>query len=287
MLTRRVIVCLDVKGGRVVKGTQFVNLRDVGDPVELAARYEAEGADELCFLDISASAEERATLVDVARRTAERLFVPLTIGGGVRTADDVARVLRAGADKVSINTAAVQRPEVIAEAAARFGSQCVVASIDAKATAGGMGNGEWGMGADPSPPHSPFPIPQPSHFQVYTHGGRTPTDLDAVEWARECVRLGAGEILLTSIDRDGARTGYDLALTRAVADAVPVPVIASGGAGEAAHVRDAILEAHADAALVAGILHDGLTTVGAIKRAVAAAGVPMRAAGMHAVGAEA
>src|SRR5687768_1278205 len=252
MLTRRVIVCLDVRGGRVVKGTGFVNLRDVGDPVELAARYEAEGADEVTFLDISASAEERATLVDVARRTAERLFVPLTIGGGVRTADDVARVLRAGADKVSINTAAVQRPQVIAEAAARFGSQCVVASIDAKA-------GDDGRG-----------------FQVWTHGGRTPTALDAVEWARECVRLGAGEILLTSIDRDGARTGYDLALTRAVADAVPVPVIASGGAGEAAHVRDAILDAHADAALVAGILHDGVTTVQAIKDVLGAAGIPVR-----------
>ena len=263
MLTRRVIVCLDVRGGRVVKGTQFVNLRDVGDPVELAARYEAEGADELCFLDISASAEERATLVDVARRTAERLFVPLTIGGGVRTADDVARVLRAGADKVSINTAAVQRPMVIAEAAARFGSQCVVASIDAKLAEDGRG------------------------FRVYTHGGRTPTALDAVEWAGECVRLGAGEILLTSIDRDGARTGYDLALTRAVADAVPVPVIASGGAGKAAHVRDAIVDAHADAALVAGILHDGVTTVGALKRAMAEAGVPVREAGMRGTGAAA
>jgi imidazole glycerol-phosphate synthase subunit HisF len=254
MLTRRLIVCLDVKGGRVVKGTQFVNLRDVGDPVELAMRYEAEGADELCFLDISASAEERATLLDVARRTAERLFVPLTIGGGVRTADDVARVLRAGADKVSINTAAVQRPAVLSEAAERFGSQCVVASVDAKRVG--------------------------DRYLVHTHGGRTPTELDAVDWVRECVRLGAGEVLLTSIDRDGARTGYDLALTRLVADAVPVPVIASGGAGEAAHVRDAILDAHADAALVAGILHDGVTTVGAIKRAIADAGVPVRAAGL-------
>ena len=253
MLTRRIIVCLDVKGGRVVKGVQFVELRDVGDPVALATRYEAEGADEIVFLDISASAEERGTLLDVARRTAERLFIPLTIGGGVRTADDVARVLRAGADKVSINTAAVQRPDVIAEAAARFGSQCVVASIDAKARADGAG------------------------FQVYTHGGRTPTDLDAVEWARECVRRGAGEILLTSIDRDGARTGYDLELTRAVADAVDVPVIASGGAGSAAHVRDAIVEARADAALVAGILHDGVTTVGAIKRVMREAGLPVRA----------
>jgi cyclase len=251
MLTRRLIVCLDVKGGRVVKGVQFVQLRDVGDPVELAARYEAEGADELCFLDISASAEERATLLDVARRTAERLFVPLTIGGGVRSADDVGRALRAGADKVSINTAAVQRPEVLTEAAERFGAQCVVMSIDAKA--GGA-----------------------ARWEVYTHGGRTPTGLDAVEWARECVRRGAGEILLTSIDRDGARTGYDLELTRAVADAVDVPVIASGGAGRAEHVRDAIREAHADAALVAGILHDGLTTVRDIKRVMAAGDLPVR-----------
>ena len=254
MLTNRLIVCLDVKGGRVVKGTQFVNLRDVGDPVELAARYEAEGADEVTFLDISASEEERSTLLDVARRTAERLFVPLTIGGGVRTADDVGRALRAGADKVSINTAAVQRPEVMTEAAWRFGAQCVVASIDAKLRGEGGGMG----------------------WEVYTHGGKKPTGLDAVEWARECVRRGAGEILLTSIDRDGARTGYDVPLTRAVADAVEVPVIASGGAGEAAHCRDAIVEAHADAALVAGILHDGLTTVREIKRVMRAGGVRVR-----------
>jgi cyclase len=256
MLTNRLIVCLDVKGGRVVKGTQFVNLRDVGDPVELATRYEAEGADEVTFLDISASEEERATLLDVARRTAERLFVPLTIGGGVRTADDVGRALRAGADKVSINTAAVQRPEVISEGAWRFGAQCIVASIDAKLRGEGGGTG----------------------WEVYTHGGRRPTGLDAVEWAQECVRRGAGEILLTSIDRDGARIGYDVPLTRAIADAVPVPVIASGGAGEAAHCRDAILEAHADAALVAGILHDGLTTVREIKQVMKAGGVRIREA---------
>src|SRR5215207_4069588 len=217
MLTRRVVVCLDVKGGRVVKGTQFVQLRDVGDPVELATRYEREGADEIVFLDISASAEERGTLLDVARRTAERLFVPLTIGGGIRSADDVGRALRAGADKVSVNSAAVERPEVLTESARRFGSQCVVASIDAKAAGGG--------------------------YEVFTRGGRTPTGLDAVAWARECVRRGAGEILLTSIDRDGARTGYDVALTRAVADAVDVPVIASGGAGTAEHVREAIVDA--------------------------------------------
>jgi cyclase len=273
MLTRRVIVCLDVKGGRVVKGVQFVQLRDVGDPVELAARYEAEGADEVVFLDISASAEERGTLLDVARRTAERLFIPLTIGGGVRTADDVGRALRAGADKVSINSAAVERPEVLTESARRFGSQCVVASIDAKASEERPATGEQ------RPPRAGSREPRAAgSWRVYTRGGRTPTALDAVEWARECVRRGAGEILLTSIDRDGARTGYDVALTRAVADAVDVPVIASGGAGTAEHVREAIVEARADAALVAGILHDGVKTVRAIKGVLGAAGVRVRGA---------
>lgn len=251
MLARRLVVCLDVTGGRVVKGTQFVNLRDVGDPVELAVRYEAEGADEIVFLDISASAEARATLLDVARRTAERLFVPLTIGGGIRTADDVGRALRAGADKVSINSAGVTNPEIFTESAYRYGAQCVVASIDAKR------DGDI--------------------FRVYVKGGREPTALDAVAWARECVSRGAGEILLTSIDRDGARTGYDLALTRAIADAVDVPVVASGGAGSAAHVVEAIRDGGADAALVAGILHDGLTTVGALKAAMHAAALPVRA----------
>lgn len=252
MLTRRVIVCLDVKGARVVKGVQFVGLRDVGDPVALATRYEAEGADEITFLDISASAEERATLLDVARRTAEQLFIPLTIGGGVRTADDVARALRAGADKVSLNSAAVARPEVLTESAHRFGAQCVVASIDAKRNAHGV-------------------------WTVWVKGGREETPLEAVAWAQECVARGAGEILLTSIDRDGARTGYDLALTRAVADAVHVPVIASGGAGEARHLVDAVVDGHADAVLVAGILHDGLTTVAALKDTMRAAGLPVRA----------
>jgi cyclase len=252
MLTRRVVVCLDVKGGRVVKGTRFVNLRDVGDPVELAARYEREGADEVVFLDISASAEERGTLLDVARRTAERLFVPLTIGGGVRSADDVGRALRAGADKVSINSAAVARPEVLTESATRFGSQCVVASIDASRGADG--------------------------WRVYVKGGREETGLEVVAWAVECVRRGAGEILLTSIDRDGARTGYDLELTRAVADAVDVPVVASGGAGSAADVCEVLERGHADAALLAGILHDGVTTVGAVKQAMRAARLPVRAA---------
>jgi len=261
MLTRRLVVCLDVKGGRVVKGTRFVALRDVGDPAELAARYEGDGADEICFLDISASAEERATLLDVARRTAERLFIPLTVGGGVRTADDVGRVLRAGADKVSVNTAAVELPEVLGDAAARFGAQCVVASIDAKQMAdGGVQRAES------------------SRWEVYVRGGRQPTGLDAVAWARECVRRGAGEILLTSIDRDGARTGYDLELTRAVAAAVDVPVVASGGAGMPAHVPQVLREAGADAALVAGILHDGLCTVAEIKNAMRAAGVATREA---------
>ena len=252
MLTRRLIVCLDVRGGRVVKGTQFVALRDVGDPVVLAARYEAEGADEITFLDISASAEERATLLDVVARTAERLFVPLTVGGGVRTADDVGRALRAGADKVSINSAAVTRPAVLTESAWRYGSQCVVASIDAK----------WDEAA--------------GMFRVYVKGGREPTALNAVEWARECVERGAGEVLLTSIDRDGARTGYDLPLTRAVAEGVGVPVIASGGAGEARHVAEAIAEGGADAALVAGILHDGVVTVRELKAAMRGAGLAVR-----------
>jgi cyclase len=250
MLTRRLIVCLDMKGGRVVKGVQFEGLRDVGDPVALALRYEAEGADEITFLDISASAEERATLWDVVQRTAERLFIPLTVGGGVRTVDDVGRALRAGADKVSINSAAVANPELLTACADRFGSQCVVASIDARREASG--------------------------WRVYTRGGKTPTELEAVAWARECVKRGAGEILLTSIDRDGARSGYDLDLTRAVAEAVDVPVIASGGAGNAEHVRAALMEGKADAALVAGILHDGLTTVGAIKALLHGSGLRIR-----------
>ena len=252
MLTRRVVVCLDVAGGRVVKGTGFVNLRDVGDPVELATRYEREGADEVVFLDISASAEDRGTLLDVARRTAERLFVPLTIGGGVRSVDDVGLALRAGADKVSINSASVRRPELLTEAAARFGSQCVVASIDAKRDG--------------------------TSWSVYVKGGRERTSLDAVEWAAECVRRGAGEVLLTSIDRDGARTGYDIELTRAVAAAVSVPVVASGGAGNAQHVCEVFEDGNADAALLAGILHDGVITMREVKSAMRDARLPVRAA---------
>jgi imidazole glycerol-phosphate synthase subunit HisF len=250
MLTRRLIVCLDVKGGRVVKGVQFEGLRDVGDPVELAMRYEEAGADEVTFLDISASNEERGTLWDLVQRTAERLFIPLTVGGGVRTVDDVGRALRAGADKVSINSAAVARPEVLTECAERFGAQCVVASIDARRDG--------------------------DRWRVYTHGGKRATDLDAVAWARECVKRGAGEILLTSIDRDGARSGYDLELTRTIAEQVDVPVIASGGAGNAEHVRAVLREGKAEAALVAGILHDGVTTVGAIKKLLQGSGLEVR-----------
>jgi len=253
MLARRIVVCLDVDNGRVMKGTGFRSLRDVGDPVAMAEWYEREGADEIVFLDISASVEERETLLGVARRTAERLFIPLTIGGGVRPADDIGRALRSGADKVSVNSAAVARPAVITESSARFGAQCVVASIDAKARDGGG-------------------------WEVFVRGGRQATGLDAVEWATRCVALGAGEILLTSIDRDGSRAGYDLELTAAVVTAVHVPVIASGGAGTASDVATVLRRGGADAALVAGILHDGVTTVGAIKARVAADGIAVRSA---------
>ena len=247
-LARRVIVCLDVHGDRVVKGVRFADLRDIGDPVALAARYESEGADEIVFLDVSASIEERATLLDCVRRTAERLFIPLTVGGGVRSADDAAAALRAGADKVGVNSAAVARPELLTELRDRFGAQCVVASIDAKRNA--------------------------DRWEVYIRGGSTPTGLDAVEWARQCAERGAGEILLTSIDRDGTRSGYDLELTRAVADRVAVPVVASGGAGSADDVREALARGRADAALVAGVVHDGVVSVGEIKRTMATAKIP-------------
>jgi cyclase len=250
MLRPRVIVCLDVKDGRVVKGTRFKNLRDVGDPVEFAARYEWEGADEIVFLDVSASREGRSTLLDTVRRTAETLFIPLTVGGGVRSADDIGPLLRAGADKISVNTAAVLDPSILSIGAERFGSQCVVASIDA--------------------------AHEGDSWRCYTQGGSEPTDLDAVEWASACREHGAGEILLTSIDQDGTRSGYALELTRAVADAVPIPVIASGGAGQAEHLRDAFVEGHASAALVAGILHDGITTVDALKASLAGWNVNVR-----------
>ena len=257
MLLRRVIVCLDVDAGRVVKGQRFVGLRDVGDPVALAERYEAEGADEIVFLDISATAEGRQTMWDVVRQTAERLFIPLTLGGGVRDVADVARALRSGADKVSINSAAVERPAILTESAARFGAQCVVASIDAKrrGTEGG--------------------------WEVYVRGGRQATGLDAIAWAAECVERGAGEILLTSIDRDGSRAGYDVDLTRAVANRVAVPVVASGGAGRADDLVAAFRDGNADAALVAGILHDRETTVHDIKNVLAHGGIPVRPVTEH------
>lgn len=250
MLRPRIIVCLDVDHGRVVKGVNFKGLRDVGDPVELARRYESEGADEIVFLDVSASAEGRGTLLDTVQRTAEVLFIPLTVGGGVRAIDDMADLLRAGADKISMNSSAVRDPSLIRGGADLFGSQCIVASIDAKKE-----GGSW---------------------TAYTHGGRTPTGLDAVEWARRCADLGAGEILLTSMDRDGVRTGYDLELTKTVAEGVSVPVIASGGAGGPGHIFDALTDGKASAALLAGILHDGLTTVGAIKRDLEAKGIAVR-----------
>lgn len=252
MLSRRLVVCLDVIGDRVVKGMSFESLRDVGDPAQLATWYESEGADEIVFLDIGASAEKRGTLLREVRRTAERLFIPLTVGGGVRSVDDVARTLRAGADKVSMNSAAVASPRLIGDAAARFGSQCVVASIDAKREETG--------------------------WRVFTHGGRLRTPLDAVSWAVQCVEEGAGEILLTSIDRDGMQSGYDLELTRAVSEAVPVPVIASGGAGSPSDIVDVIRSANADAALVAGIVHNAQFSVAQLKQCMVEAGIKVRAA---------
>ena len=250
MLTRRIIPCLDVKEGRVVKGVNFVGLRDAGDPVEIARRYDDEGADELTFLDITASFEKRPILLDVVRRTAETVFMPLTVGGGVRTNDDVRALLRAGADKVSINTAAVDRPEFVREAAERFGTQCVVVAIDAKRV------GE--------------------RWQVFTHGGRTPTGLDAIEWAARMESFGAGEILLTSMDRDGTKEGYDLPLTRAIAEAVGVPVIASGGVGTLEHLFEGLTQGKADAALAASIFHYREHTVREAKDYLAARGVPVR-----------
>ncbi len=250
MLTRRVIPCLDVKAGRVVKGVQFVGLRDAGDPVECAARYDREGADEITFLDITASSDARPILLDVVERTAAEIAVPLTVGGGIREPNDVRELLAAGADKVSINTTAVRDPAFVEAMAAKYGSQAIVIAVDARRRDDG--------------------------WEVYTHGGRTPTGLDAVAWAQRVQALGAGEILLTSMDRDGTRDGYDLALTRAVADAVRIPVIASGGVGGPEHVRAGLVEGGADAALAASIFHDGLFTIGQVKGYLAARGVRVR-----------
>lgn len=252
MKTARVIPCLDVTDGRVVKGTNFVDLRDAGDPVELAARYDVEGADELVFLDITASSDGRETMVDVVRRTADQVFIPLTVGGGIRSVADARRMLRAGADKVSVNTAAVQNPALITEIAAEFGAQCVVCAIDAKRRVGEVG------------------------FEVYLHGGRTPTGIDAVAWASRAVELGAGEILLTSMDRDGTKEGFDLELTRAVADAVGVPVIASGGVGTLDHLVEGVRIGGADAVLAASIFHFREFSVADAKEHLSAAGVAVR-----------
>ncbi len=252
MLLKRVIPCLDVDNGRVVKGVNFVNLTDEGDPVELAARYAEEGADEICYLDIGAAPEERQTLVELVRRTASNVFVPLTVGGGVRSPDDMKAVLRAGADKVAINTAAVQDPMLIANCARRFGNQCVVLAIDARLTPSGG-------------------------YEVVVNGGRRPTGMDAIDWARRGVALGAGEILLTSMDRDGTKDGFDIPLTRAVAGSVSVPVIASGGAGTAEHCAEAVTEAGAAAVLAASIFHRREIEISDVKRVMAAAGIPVRA----------
>ncbi len=250
MLTKRIIPCLDVDRGRVVKGVQFVNLRDAGDPVELASFYNSEGADELVFLDITASAEGRKTMVEVARRTAERVFIPFTVGGGISSLEEIKEILRAGADKVSLNTAAVKNPELVREAARKFGSQCVVVAIDAKR-------------AD-------------NFWEVYVRGGRTPTGLDAVSWAKKVEQLGAGEILLTSMDRDGSQVGYDLELTRAITSAVNIPVIASGGAGKLEHFYEVLTEGGADAALAASLFHYGTLKIREVKEYLKGKGLSIR-----------
>ncbi len=251
MLKIRLIPCLDVKDGRVVKGVNFVDLVDAGDPVEQARFYDAAGADELTFLDITASSDNRATILDVVARTAAECFMPLTVGGGVRAVEDIRKLLLAGADKVSINTAAIHRPEFVREAAEKFGSQCIVVAVDAKQVA-------------------------PGRWEIFTHGGRNPTGLEAIAWAQRMAEYGAGELLLTSMDRDGTKSGFDLALTRAVADAVPVPVIASGGVGTLDHLVDGVRDGHAAAVLAASIFHFGTFTIGQAKAHMAAAGLPMR-----------
>jgi cyclase len=255
MTTIRLIPCLDINQGRVVKGTNFVQLRDAGDPLELAKFYNDEGADELVFLDITASSDSRAPVIELAERVAEQIFIPFTVGGGIRTVDAIRDALKAGADKVSLNTAAVQRPALITEGATQFGSQCIVVAIDARRRANGAG------------------------WEVFTHGGRTPTGLDAVEWAVRVADLGAGEILLTSMDGDGTQAGYDLGVTRAISDAVGIPVIASGGAGKPSHLVDAVIEGHADAVLLASIIHDGVYRIADLKAAMAASQIPVRLTG--------
>ena len=278
MLAKRIIPCLDVKDGRVVKGVRFVDLRDAGDPVEAAVAYDAQGSDELVFLDITASHEARDIMLDVVRRTAEGIYMPLTVGGGIRSVDDVRRLLRAGADKVSLNTAALARPAVIREAAERFGSQCIVVAIDAKrATPTNVARPEpLRTSSRPPSVQAGFADPATTTWHVFTHGGRNTTGRDAVAWAQEAVALGAGEILLTSMDRDGTKDGYDLELTRAVSDAVTVPVIASGGAGTLEHFHEAVTDGRADAALAASLFHFGIHTIAETKRYLAERGVEVR-----------
>ncbi len=252
MLAKRIIPCLDVNAGRVVKGVNFVNLRDAGDPVEVARRYNEEGADEITFLDITASSDQRGLILDIIERVADQVFIPLTVGGGIRVVDDVRRLMNAGADKISINTSAVADPGLVKAAADRFGSQAIVVAIDARMRKGGDG------------------------WEVFTHGGRTPTGLDAVQWAQQVTELGAGEILLTSMDRDGTKSGFDLALTRRVAESVSVPVIASGGVGTLDHLAEGVIDGKADAVLAASIFHFGEFTIGQAKRHLAARGIEMR-----------
>ncbi len=282
MLTKRIIPCLDVKDGRVVKGVSFVNLRDAGDPVEVARAYDREGADELCFLDITASYENRKTILDIVSRTAEQVFMPLTVGGGVRTLEDIRALLQAGTDKVSINTAAVERPEFVKEAAERFGTQCIVVAIDAKrreGPSGRRGEGETGGRGEKAVAGSPGRRVTPSQgpaWEVYTHGGRKPTGLDAVEWAKRMEQYGAGEILLTSMDQDGRQNGYDLELTASVSDSVSIPVIASGGVGTLDHLYDGFVKGKADAVLAASIFHYRTHTIPEAKTYLQQRGIPVR-----------
>ena len=268
MLTKRIIPCLDVDAGRVVKGVSFVELRDAGDPAELAAFYDREGGDELVFLDITASSDSRDTMVDVVQRVSEQVFIPLTVGGGIRSVDDVRRMLKAGADKVGMNTAAVNNPELVKQGAAAFGNQCIVVAIDAKRVSS--------PDRGPTPETADLALDHSSRWQVYTHGGRTCTGLDAVKWAVRVVELGAGEILLTSMDEDGQLSGYDLELTRTISEAVPVPVIASGGAGELDHLYQALDQGKADAVLAASIFHFGTFTIDQAKQYLKGKGVPVR-----------